>query len=146
MFRKCKWESYDGQDKFLDDLKGMQVIARKRRYGHDCVNHFVKLRKKNMREFARKRGIRNPIDVRLDKWGSERRRALEEDRVRKAAMEEETVQMQVLNDHVATLCASESLEAFLLPLPAFKCTIIALVTCCILYMKRLDAAGTMPQR
>ena len=58
-------------------------------------------------------------------------------------MEEEIVQMQVLNDHVATLCANESLEAFLLSLPAFKCTIIVLVTCCILYMKRLDAAGTM---
>ena len=89
--RKCKWESYDGQDKFLDDLKGMQVIAWKRGYGRDYVNHFVKLRKKNMREFARKSGIRNPINVSLDKWGSERQRALEEDRARKAAMEEETV-------------------------------------------------------
>ena len=72
MFRKCKWESYDGQDKFLDDLKVMEVIARKRGYGRDYVDHFLKLRKKNMREFARKSGIRNPIDVRLDKWGSER--------------------------------------------------------------------------
>ena len=61
-------------------------------------------------------------------------------------MEEETVQMQVLNDHVAAVCASESLEAFLLSLPAFKYIIITLVTCCILYMKGLDAAGTMPQR
>ena len=85
----------------------MQVITRKRGYRRDYVDHFVKLRKKNMREFARKRGIRNPIDVRLDKWGSERRRALEEDRARKAAMEEKIVQMQVLNDHVAALCASE---------------------------------------
>ena len=65
--RKYKWESYDDQDKFLDDLKGMQVIARKRGYGRDYVGHFVKLRKKNMREFDRKSGIRNPIDVRLDK-------------------------------------------------------------------------------
>ena len=56
-FEQNKWESYDGQDKFLDDLKGMQVIAWKRGYGRDYVNHFVKLRKKNMREFARK-GIR----------------------------------------------------------------------------------------
>ena len=78
--------------------------------------------------------------------GSERWRTLEEDRARKAAMEEETVQMQVLNDHVAALCACESLKAFLLSLSAFKCTIIALVTCCILYMKGLDAAGSMPQR
>ena len=32
-----------------------------------------------MREFARHRGIHNPIDVRLDKWGLERRMALEEE-------------------------------------------------------------------
>jgi hypothetical protein len=67
--RKCKWKSYDGQDKFLDDLKGMQVIVLKRAYIHYYVDHFVKLWKKNMREFTRKSGIRNPIDVRLDKWG-----------------------------------------------------------------------------
>jgi hypothetical protein len=30
---KCKWESYEGQAKFLDDLKGKQVIACKRGYG-----------------------------------------------------------------------------------------------------------------
>ena len=54
--------------------------------------------------------------------------------------------MQVLNDHIAALCASESLEALLFSLPAFKCNIITLLTCCILYMKGLDAAGSMPQR
>ena len=61
-------------------------------------------------------------------------------------MEEERVQMQVLNDHVAALCASELLEALLFSLPAFKYNIIALLTCCILYIKGLDAAGSMPQR
>ena len=60
-----------------------------------------------MREFARQSGIRNPIGVRLYKWGLERRRVLEEERARKAAMEEEKVQMMVLNDHVAALCASK---------------------------------------
>jgi hypothetical protein len=30
---KCKWESYEGQAKFLYDLKGKQIIARKRGYG-----------------------------------------------------------------------------------------------------------------
>ena len=99
-----------------------------------------------MREYARQSGIRNPIGVRLDKWVLERRMALEEERARKAAMEEERVQMQVLNDHVATLCAMESLEALLFLLPAFICNIIMLLTCCILYMKGLDAAGSMPQR
>ena len=54
--------------------------------------------------------------------------------------------MQVLNDHVAALCASESLEAMLFSLPGFKCNIITLLTCCILYMKGLDAAESMPQR
>ena len=89
--RKCKWESYDGQAKFLDNLKGRQVLVRKRGYGPQYVDDFVKQRKKEMREFARQRGIRNPIGVRFDKWGLERRRALEEERARKAAMEEERV-------------------------------------------------------
>jgi hypothetical protein len=76
----------------------------------------------------------------------ERSKKLEEERARNAAMEEERAQMQVLNDHVAALCASESLEALLFLLPSFKCNIIALLTCCMLYMKGLDAPGTMPQR
>ena len=58
-----------------------------------------------MHEFARQRGIRNPIDVGLDKWGLKRRRALEEERARKKASEETRVQMQVLNDHIVALCA-----------------------------------------
>ena len=64
-------------------MKGKQVIARKRRYGPDYVNLFVKHHKNKMREFATQRGICNPIDVGLDKWGLERRRALEEKRARK---------------------------------------------------------------
>ena len=82
---------YDGQAKFLDELKKRQVISRKRGYGPDYVNLFVKHHKNKMREFARQRGIRNPIDVGLDKWGLERRMALEEKRVRKEAREEERV-------------------------------------------------------
>ena len=74
-------------------MKGRQVIARKRGYGPDYVDLFVKQWKKDMREFARQSGIRKPIDVRLDKWDLERQRALEEERARKAAMEEERVQM-----------------------------------------------------
>ena len=54
--------------------------------------------------------------------------------------------MQVLNDHVAALYASESLEALLFSLPTFKCNIIVLLTCCISYIKGLDAAESMPQR
>ena len=75
----------------MDELKGRQVIARKRGYGPDCVNLFVKYHKNKMREFARQSGIRNPIGVRLDKWGWERQRALEEERARKATLEEERV-------------------------------------------------------
>ena len=93
-----------------------------------------------MREFARQRGIRNPIVVGLDKCGFERRRALEEERARKEAREEERVQLQVLNNHVVALCASESLEALLFSLPAFKCNIIALLTGCILYMNGVDGS------
>jgi len=77
----------------LDELKKRQVIARKRGYGPDYVNLFVKHHKDKMREFARQRGIRNPIDVGLDKWGLERRRVLEEKRVSKEAREETRVQM-----------------------------------------------------
>ena len=97
----------------MDELKGRQVIARKRGYGPDNVNIFVKHHKNKMREFAIHRGIRNPIDVGLDNWVLERRRVLEEERARKEAREEERVQMQVLNDHVVALCPSESLEALL---------------------------------
>ena len=64
---------------------------------------------------------------------------------RKEAREETRVQMQVLIEHVVSLCASEYLKSFF-SLPDFKCNIIALLTDCILYMKELDAARTMPQR
>ena len=101
---------------------------------------------KKMREFARQRGIRNLVDVGLDKWGLERRRALEEERARKETREETRVQMQVLNDHVVALCASECLKVFLFSLPDFKYNIIALLTGYILYMKGSDAARTMSQR
>ena len=77
--------------------------------------------KKKIREFARQRGIRNPIDVRLDKWGLERRRVLEEERASKEAREETRVQIQVLNEHVATLCASECLNAY------FRCLILNVI-------------------
>jgi hypothetical protein len=46
-----------------------------------------------MREFARQRGFRNLIGVRLDKLGLERRRKAEEERARKEAWEETRVQM-----------------------------------------------------
>ena len=42
-------------------------------------------------EFARQRGICNPIDVGLDKWGLERRMTLEEEWARKEAREETRV-------------------------------------------------------
>ena len=129
----------------MDELKKRQVIARKRGYGPDYVNLFVKHHKEKMCEFARQRGICNPIDVGLNKWGLERRTTLEEERARNEAREETRVQMQVLNEHVATLCASECLKTFFL-LPGFKCNIIALLTDCILYMKGLVAAGNMLQR
>ena len=114
-------------------------------YGPDYVNLFVKHHKDKMREFARHRGIFNPIDVGLVKWGLERHVTLEEERTRKEAREETRVQMQVLNEHVVALCASECLKAFF-SLPDFKCNIIALLTDCILYMKGLVAARNMPQR
>ena len=96
----------------MDQLKERQVIARKRGYRPDYVNLFVKHHKNKMCEFARQRGIRNPIDVGLDKWGLERWMTLEEERARKEAREETRVQMQVLNEHVVALCASECLKAF----------------------------------
>ena len=119
--RKCRWECYDGQAKFLDELKERQVIAWKRGYGPDYVNLFVKHHKDKMREFARQCGICNPIDVGLDKWGLERRMMLEEERARKETREKTRVQMQVLNEHVAALCASECLESF------FRCLILNVI-------------------
>ena len=70
---------------------------------------------------------------------------LEEEKARKEAREETRVQMQVLNEHVVALCASECLKAYFL-LPDLKCNIIALLTDCILYMKGLDVARTMTER
>ena len=64
----------------MDELKKRQLIARKRGYGPDYINLFVKHHKEKMREFARQRGICNPIDVGLNKWGLERRRMLKEER------------------------------------------------------------------
>ena len=77
----------------MDELKERQVITWKRGYGPDYVNLFVKHHKENMCEFARQRGIYNPIDVGLNKWGLERRLTLEEERARKEAREETRVQM-----------------------------------------------------
>ena len=51
----------------------------------------LNITKNKMREFARQRGIHNPINVGLDKWGLERQRALEEERARKVAREETRV-------------------------------------------------------
>ena len=53
----------------------------------------LNITKDKMREFPRQRGICNPIDVGLDKWGLERRWTLEEERARKEAREEMRVQM-----------------------------------------------------
>ena len=75
----------------MDELKGKQVIARKRGYEPDYVNFFVKHHKDKMREFARQRGICNPIDAGLVKWELERRMALEEERAKKEAREETRV-------------------------------------------------------
>ena len=75
----------------MDELKKRQLIARKRGYRPDYVNLFVKHHKKKMREFARQRGICNPIDVGINKWGLERRMTLEEERARNEAREETRV-------------------------------------------------------
>ena len=72
----------------MDKLKGRQVIAQKRGYGPDYVNLFIKHHKDKMREFSRQRGIRNLIDVGLDKWRLKRRRVLDEERASKEAREE----------------------------------------------------------
>ena len=79
----------------MDELKKRQLIAWKRGYEPDYVNLFVKHHKEKMREFARQRGMCNPIDVGLNKWGLERRTMLEEERARNEAREETRVQMQV---------------------------------------------------
>ena len=67
--RKCMWECHDGQAKFVDELKGRQVIAWKRGYGPDYVNLFVKHHKNKMREFASQGGIRNPSVLGLTNVG-----------------------------------------------------------------------------
>ena len=46
---------------------------------------------------------------------------LEEERARNEAREETRVQMQVLDEHVATLCASECLKTF------FRCLVLNVI-------------------
>ena len=70
---------------------------------------------------------------------------LEEERASKEVREETKVQMQVLNEYVVALCASECLKVFF-SLPDFKYNIITLLTDCILYMKGLVVVGNMLQR
>jgi hypothetical protein len=126
-------------------LKQRQLVARKRGYGPDYVAGFIEKRKKDMREYARCHHIPTPFNVWEAKYLAEREEKMEEERARNAAMEEERAEMQVLNDHIGALCASESLEPLLFSLPSFKCNIITLLTCCILYKKGLDAPANMPQ-
>ena len=75
----------------MDELKARQEIARKRGYGPDYVNLFVKHHKEKMCAFVRQRGICNLINVGLNKWGLERRMTLEEERASKEAREETRV-------------------------------------------------------
>jgi hypothetical protein len=69
----------------LEEIKAKQVIAWKFGHGPQFVELFVKHHIKKMHEFTRQRGLHNPIDVRLDKWGMERWRKAEEERARKEA-------------------------------------------------------------
>ena len=93
----------------------------KRRYGPEYVNLFIKHHKEKIREFTRQRGICNPIDVGLNKWRLKRRMTLEEERARNEAREETRLKMQVLNEHVATLYASECLKTF------FRCLVLNVI-------------------
>jgi hypothetical protein len=111
----------------------------------DYVASFVEKRKKDMREYARWNHIPTPFSVWEAKHLAEREERMEEERVRKAALEEQRAVMQGLNDNIAALCACESLQALLFSLPSSKCNIITLLTCYILYMKGLDALGNMTQ-
>jgi hypothetical protein len=47
---------------------------------------------------------------------------MEEERARKAALEEQRVVMQGLNDNIAALCAHESLQALL-----FRCLLLNVI-------------------
>jgi hypothetical protein len=60
---KCKWESYEGRNKFVEELQQRQLLARNRGYGPDYVASFVEKRKKNMREYARRNRIPTPFSV-----------------------------------------------------------------------------------
>jgi hypothetical protein len=71
-------------------LKQRQLVACERGYGPDYIAGFVEKRKKDMRQYARQHRIRTPFIVWHDKRQTERRKELEEERARKAAMEEET--------------------------------------------------------
>jgi hypothetical protein len=126
-------------------MEKRQILARARGYGPDYVASFVEKRKKDMREYARRNHIPTPFSVWEAKHLAEREERMEEERARKAALEEQRAVMQGLNDNIVALCARGSLQAFLFLLLSSKYNIITLQTCCILYMKGLDALGSMMQ-
>jgi hypothetical protein len=142
---KCKWESYEDRNKFIEEMEKRQMLTQARGYGPDYVASFVEKQKKDMREYARRNHIPTPFSVWEAKHLAERDERMEEEKASKAALEEQRAVMQGLNDNIAALCARESLQALLFLLPSSKCNIITFLTCCILYMKGLDALGNMMQ-
>jgi hypothetical protein len=99
-----------------------QMLAQVRGYEPDYVTSFIEKRKKDMREYARQNHIPTPFSVREAKHLAEREDRMEEERARKAALEEQRVVMQGLNDNIAALCAHESLQALL-----FRCLLLNVI-------------------
>jgi hypothetical protein len=72
--RKCKWESYEARNKFVEEMGKRQMLARARGYGPDYVASFIEKRKKDMREYARQNHIPTPFSVWEAKHLAERER------------------------------------------------------------------------
>jgi hypothetical protein len=93
-------------------MEKRQMLARARGYGPDYVTSFVE-KQKDMCEYARRNHIPTPFSVWEAKHLAEREERMEEERARKAALKEQRVVMQGLNDNIVALCARESLQALL---------------------------------
>jgi hypothetical protein len=125
--RKYKWESYDGQAKFLDDLKGMQVIAQKSGYGPQYIDLFAINNGRRTCVSLLDNTVFVTQSVLGGKNGGWRDRRRQRSRGQGRLQWRKEYRCRS-NDHVDALCASESLEALFFSLHAFKCNIIALVT------------------
>lgn len=120
--RKCTCESFRGANKHNDTIKAKQVMGRKIGCGNQLVREYIEMRKRDMRGYARERGLTSPQSVQWKKWTDATNARYAEHWARVA----EEKELQALRDLEARLCLSECLTTC--PYFALLSTNMALLT------------------